>query len=161
VKALSIALLLASSLTAVAGDKPDDFKSIVKQVEQHYGKARMKVPLMGLVSFASHFTRPLGASDFKLAVIEGVDSRSESLPEFNPGREWKPVIRTTSRNGEHVVIFGRDEGRAVRTLVVTVGGDDAVVMQMRLDPGHFAKMLNDRSFIDMSIGDRSRSHFEY
>jgi hypothetical protein len=164
VKPLSIALLLVS-VTATAADKqdrPDDFKTIVKRVEQHYGKAHMKVPMMGLVSFASHFTRPIGASDFKLAIIEGIGVRDEALPEFNPGPEWRAVIRTTSRHGDHMVMFGRDEGgHAIRTLLVTVDNDEAVVMEMRLDPTHFAKMLSDRSQIDKPLGDRGKSHFEY
>ena len=107
VKTLSIALLIVSGMSASAGDKadkPDDFKTIVKRVEQYYGKEHMKVPLMGLVSFASHFTRPVGASDFKLAIIEGVDRPDDQAgPVFNPGAEWSVVIRTMSRRGDQVV----------------------------------------------------------
>jgi hypothetical protein len=156
VKTLTVYLLVLTAAMAPAADKPDDFKSIVKRVEQHYGKAHMKVPLMGLVTFASHFTRPLGASDFKLAVIDDVGPSAESMPDFNPGPEWRAVIRSTSRNGDHTAIYGRDEGHAIRTLIVSLEKDEAVVMQMRLDPGHFAKMLNDKSFNIKSFGDRSR-----
>ena len=153
------ALLLLVSVAAFAGEKRDDFNSIVRKVEEHYGKAHMKVPLIGLVSFASHFTRPAGASDFKLAIIDGLGDRAESFPEFNPGEQWRSVIRTTSRHGQHFVLYGRDEGHAIKTLMVTVDRDQAVVMQMRLDPTHFAKMLNDKSWSDMSIGDRSRVEY--
>jgi hypothetical protein len=151
-KLLPIFLLILVPASRAA-DKPDNFNSIVKRVEEHYGKSHTKVPLMGLVSFASHFTRPVGASDFKLAIIEGVDSRDESLPEFNPGSEWRPVIRTSSRHGGHVVIFGHDDGHAIKTLVVTVSDDSAVVMQMRLDLTHFAKMLSDKSIGMESLTD--------
>jgi hypothetical protein len=154
-KTVPFSLLILTSLASSAADKPDDFKSIVKRVEQHYGKAHMKIPFMGLVSFASHFTRPVGASDFKMAVIEGVSENAESLPDFNPGPEWRAVIRSTSRNGDHLVMYGRDEGHAIRTLLVSLDKDEAVVMQMRLDPTHFAKMLSEKSFDLRSMGDRS------
>ena len=141
----ALILLMPLSPAASAGEKHDDFNSIVKRIEEHYGKTHMKVPLMGLVSLASHFTRPAGASDFKLAIIEGVGARSGELPDFNPGEQWRAVIRTTSRNGEHFVMFGRDEGHAIKTLLLTVNDEEAVVMQMRLDVTHFAKMLADKA----------------
>lgn len=156
-KLLPILLVtLVPAIAVSAGEKADNFNSIVKRVEQHYGKSHSKVPFMGLVSFASHFTRPVGASDFKLAIIEGVDARDQSFPEFNPGPEWRPVIRTASRHGDHVVMYGHDEGNAIKTLIVTVSDDSAVVMQMRLDPTHFSKMLNDKSFGIESMTDHGR-----
>ena len=140
----TIVVALAASALALGGDKPDDFNGILKRVESHYGKRHMRIPFIGLATFASHFTRPLGASDFKIAVIEGVDARS-SVPDFEPGPGWKAFIRTTSRSGEHTVMYARDEGEAVRTFMLVVDRDEAVVMQMRLNPSRFAKLLEDHS----------------
>lgn len=137
----TILLLTLTASMAVAGD---DFHAILKRVESHYGKRHMTIPLLGLVTFASHLTRPLGASDFKLAVIEGVGSR-DAIPDFDPGPEWRAFIRTTSRNGDHTVMYGRDEGHVIRTLMVVIDKDEAVVMQMRLDPSRFAKFVADKS----------------
>lgn len=139
---LPVFLLLSAA--AQASDKPDDFATILKRVESHYGKHHMRIPMMGLVTFASHFTRPLGASDFKLAIIEGVGS-SDSMPDFQPGAEWRPFIRTTSRNGNHTVMYGREEGHAIRALMLVIDKDEAVVMHMRLDPTRFTKLLADKS----------------
>ena len=136
---------LIASATAVAGEKHDDFNSILKQVESHYGKRHMKIPFLGLLSFASHLARPIGVSDLKLAVIEGVGSRADAFPEFHPGPQWQPFIRTTSRNGERMVMYGREDGRAIRTLMVMLDKDEAVVLQMRLDPAHFAKFVSEKA----------------
>ena len=137
-------ILLCAMLppVAVAGD---DFNTILKQVESHYGKRHMKIPFMGMITFASHLARPAGVSDLKLAVIEGVGSRLESIPDFQPGPQWQPFIRTTSRTGERMVMYGRDEGHAIRTLMVVIEKDEAVVMQMRLDPAHLSKFLAEKS----------------
>lgn len=142
-KPLAMLAILAST-ACLASEKHDDFKTILKRVESHYGRQHMKIPLLGLVTFASHFTRPLGASDFKLAVIEGVGYR-DSAPDFEPGPEWRAFIRTTSRTGEHTVMYGRDEGHAIRTLMLVVDKDEAVVMHMRLNPTRFTKVLAEKS----------------
>jgi len=140
-------LLLLSTTAASAGEKHDDFTTILKRVESHYGKRHMRIPMMGLVTFASHFTRPLGASDFKLAIIEGVGYRNDdSTPDFEPGADWRPFIRTTSRTGERTVMYGREEGRAIRTLMLVIDKDEAVVMHMRLDPNRFTKLLAEKSY---------------
>ena len=138
-------LVLLSLMLPGAASAGDDFNAILKRVESHYGKRHMKIPFMGLVTFASHFARPVGVSDLKLAVIEGVGSRLEALPDFQPGPDWQPFIRTSSRTGERMVMYGRDEGRAIRTLMVSIEKDEAVVMQMRLDPAHLSKFLAERS----------------
>ena len=153
-KSLAILLVFASAV-AVAGEKHDDFHSIVKRVEQYYGKKHQFGALMGVVGFASHFTRPLGASDFKIAIIDEVDAGEGPAPEFKPGPEWSPVIRTTTRHGENTVIFSRVDGHAVRTLMVVLDRDSAVVMQMRFDPTHFAKFVTVKSRV--TDGDSERS----
>ena len=43
------------------------------------------------------------------------------------------------------MLYGRDEGHAIRTLMVVVDKDEAVVMQMRLNPTHFAKFVAEKS----------------
>src|SRR5450432_129 len=98
-------ILLLLSMSAGAREKPDDFAALLKRVESHYGKHHMRIPMLGLVTFASHFTRPLGASDFRLAIIEGVGYENDSMPDFEPGADWRPFIRTTSRSGEHTVMY--------------------------------------------------------
>lgn len=137
-------LLLLSLLLPTAALADDDFKEILKRVETHYGKRHMTIPFLGMVTFVSHLTRPLGASDLRIAIIEGVGAR-DAAPDFHPGPEWHAFIRTTSRRGEHTVMYGREEGHAIRTLMVVVDKDEAVVMQMRLDPQRFAKFVAEKS----------------
>ena len=140
-----ILLTVVAASSLLAGEKPDDFNSILKRVESHYGKRHMKIPLMGLVSFASRMARPAGVSDFKFAIIEGAGAELGTLPEFHPGPQWRPFLRTTSRSGEQVVLYGREERHAIRTLMVVLDRNEAVVMQMRLNPEHFAKFVSDKA----------------
>ena len=141
-----VLLTLMISSTVLARER-DDFNSILKRVESHYGKRHMRLPLMGLISFTSLMTRPMGVSGLRLAVIEGVGSRHEGIPDFHPGPEWQPVIRTTSRNGERMVMYGREDGTAIRALMVAIEKNEAVVLQMRLDPARFAKLVAEKSEI--------------
>ena len=142
-KALALLVMLLPA-TTFAGD---DFTRILKQVETHYGKRHMKIPFLGMVTFASHLTRPLGASDFKLAVLNGNDDTGfHGIPDFHPGPEWQAFIRTTSHNGDgHTVMYARDEGKAIRTLMLVVDRNEAVVMQLRMDPARFGKFVSERS----------------
>ena len=139
---IPILFLLAAS--TVAAENPDNFQAIVKRVEAHYGKRHMQIPLFGLVTFASHLTRPAGASGLQMAIIEDIDT-SKNAPTFHPGPNWRPIIRTTSHHREQTVIYARDEGHnAIHVLLVAID-NDAVVMQMRLAPSAFLKFLADKS----------------
>ena len=123
----------------------DDFDGVVNSIESHYQRKRVWIPLMGLVNFVSHAARPLGASDFKLAVINGIGDRRQA-PDLTFGDTWRPVVRVRERNGEAVNIMAREEGRhAVKLLMLVLNNDDAVVMQMRMSPTRFLEFVAERS----------------
>ena len=145
----ALRLALASALVATSAmpvDRGlDDFDGVVKQIESHYRKKRVWIPLMGLVSFVSNAARPLGASDFKLAVIDDVNNRTNP-PDLTFGQSWRPVIRVRERNGESVNIMAREEGqKAVKLLMLVVDNDNAVVMQMRMAPTRFLEFVAEQA----------------
>ncbi len=141
--ALASALIAAPALPVDRG--LDDFDGVVKTIESHYQKRRIWIPLMGLVSFVSYAARPLGASDFKLAVIDGIDDRNNP-PDLTFGDTWRPVIRVRERNGQMVNIMAREDGhRAVKLLMLVVDNSDAVVMQMRMSPTRFLEFVAERA----------------
>ncbi len=141
--ALASALIASSALPVDRG--LDDFDGVVKQIESHYQKKRVWIPLMGLVSFVSSAARPLGASDFKLAVIDDVNNRTNP-PDLTFADSWRPVIRVRDRNGESVNIMAREEGRkAVKLLMLVVDNDNAVVMQMRMAPTRFLEFVAEQA----------------
>ena len=146
---IALRLALASALIATSAmpvDRGlDDFDGVVKQIESHYQKKRVWIPLMGLVSFVSNAARPLGASDFKLAVIDDVNNRINP-PDLTFGQSWRPVIRVRERNGESVNIMAREEGhKAVKLLMLVVDNDNAVVMQMRMAPTRFLEFVAEQA----------------
>ena len=147
-----IALRLALAAAFITGTATpvdrglDDFDGVVKSVETHYHKQRVWIPLMGLIGFVSQAARPLGASDFKLAVIDGLEDRHNPPPDLTFGESWRPVVRVRERNGESVNIMAREEGyRAVKLLMLVVDHDNAVVMQMRMSPTRFLQFVAERA----------------
>ena len=145
------ALRLVLVITLVAGtalpvDRGlDDFDGVVKSIESHYHKKRVWIPLMGVIGFVSNAARPLGASDFRLAVVDGIGDRSNP-PDLTFGENWRPVIRVRERNGESVNIMAREEGRkAVKLLMMVVDNDNAVVMQMRMSPTRFLQFVAEKA----------------
>src|SRR5919202_5288900 len=73
VRFLARALLLLSLLyllPAPARAKGGDFDAVVRNVKVTCGGKRVRIPFLGLASFATKFVRPAGVKSFKLAVFE-------------------------------------------------------------------------------------------
>lgn len=143
-------LLIASALLAATAlpvdEELDDFDGVVRRLESHFRKQRVWIPFMGAVNFVSQAARPLGASDFKLAVIDEVDARGRGPLDVPFRDRWKPVVRVRDRDGESVDIMAREEGhRAVKLLMLVVDDDSAVVMQMRMAPTRFLEFVAEKS----------------
>jgi hypothetical protein len=138
---LALASLLMATDAMPVDRGLDDFDGVVKSVETHYQRKRLRIPFLGVVSFFSQAARPLGASDFKLAVIEDVRDRN-APPDLTFSENWRPVIRVRERNGESVNIMAREDGRhTVKLLMLVVDHSDAVVMQMRMTPTRFLEFV--------------------
>ncbi len=142
---LALASVLIAATAAPVDRGLDDFDGIVRHLESHFHKRRLWIPLMGLVNFVSHAARPLGASDFKLAVIEDVDARANP-PDVTFTEHWRPVLRVQERDGESVSIMSRPDGhKAVKLLMLVADDDDAVVMQMRMSPTRFLEFIAEKA----------------
>lgn len=145
------ALRLALVTTLAAGSATpvdrglDDFDGVVKSIESHYHKKRVWIPFMGVIGFVSNAARPLGASDFRLAVVDGIGDRNNP-PDLTFGEHWRPVIRVRERNGESINIMAREEGtKTVKLLMMVVDNDNAVVMQMRMSPTRFLQFIAEKA----------------
>lgn len=143
---LALATLLTATIALPVDRGLDDFDGVVHSVETHYQRKRLWIPFLGMVNFVSQAARPLGASDFKLAVIEGIGERRGGPPDLTFGENWRPIVRVRERNGESVSIMAREEGRkAVKLLMLVVDDDEAVVMQMRMAPTRFLEFVAEQS----------------
>jgi hypothetical protein len=144
-----VCLALAGAIGGQAADR--EFDAIVHRLEAHYGKKRTHIPLMGVANVFMKVSSPEGVKDLELAVFEdlppdrqpspqALDSMFESLPD----KGWKPFVRVRSnRDGEHVEVYSRSDGKTWQLLVATVEPTEATVVKMRLSPDALAKWIDD------------------
>ncbi|HEX8118412.1 MAG TPA: hypothetical protein VF521_14135, partial [Pyrinomonadaceae bacterium] len=66
------ALLLSILVFAPVQVRADEFDAVVRNVRAACGGKRVRIPFLGLASFATRLVRPAGVKSFKLAVFEEV-----------------------------------------------------------------------------------------
>ena len=142
--ALTVLWLTESALPASAADR--EFGLLVHHIESYY-HARRSHRL--LIAFAGGFAnvviavwRPAGVKNFKLALFEDQDfSASRYDLDFplvvraglNEG--WHPLVQVWSRrDGERTYVFAKDGGRYVKLLVATLEGNEAAVVEVKVNP---------------------------
>jgi hypothetical protein len=162
--ALNIGLALLLPLCLVQA-KGDDFKSVVKMIEQFYGvkhqgipflaKAGMKVATTAAKIKGGTAKRIAEAGSIKLAVFED-QSFDREFTQFRTSlnaalnQTWMPLIQTTSSD-EQVYIFLRDAGEKFHVLVITISRRDATVVQATLSPQNLALLIKDPEGTGKSI----------
>jgi hypothetical protein len=144
-----VCLALTGVVGAQAADR--DFDAIVHRLEAHYGKKRTHIPLLGMANLFVKVSQPEGVKSLELAVFEdlapdlqpspqALDTIFESLPD----KGWKPFVRVRSnRDGEHVQVYSRLDGKTWQLLVATVERTEATVMKLRLSPEALAQWIDD------------------
>jgi hypothetical protein len=162
---IAIILLVFASTTAHAKD--DDFKTVVKMIEQFYrvkhqgipflAKAGMKVATTAARIKGGQAKRIAEAGSIKLAVFENQEFDGDftkfraSLNEAL-NTTWLPLIQTLSAtNEEQVYIFLRDAGQKFHVLVITIAQRDASVVQATLSPKNLALLMKDPEGTGKSI----------
>lgn len=132
-----LALLLAVS--ASGADR--DFDRVVKAIESHYGTSRLHIPLMGVANFVVKVGRPAGASGFKIAVFQDLDSSREygdaaDLTRFMDGLatgRLHSLIRVRSqRSSESTYIFTGEVGKSTKLLIATFQPREATVIEVKV-----------------------------
>ena len=135
--------------SARAGDK--EFGLLVRYVESHYHAHRSHRFLLGFASFAVNVVRPEGVRGIKLALWEnqnltasnGADADFPDVVHAGLDEGWQPMVRVWSRrSGERTVVFAKPEGNDMKLLVATVESDEAVVVQMRINPDRLSKCID-------------------
>jgi hypothetical protein len=152
-----VLILLLSA--AVAHAKNDDFKSVVKMIEQFYGVKHQGIPFlakagMKVVGTAARIKggtarRLAEAGSIKLAVFEDQEFNGE-FTKFRSSlnaaliQTWMPLIQTLSAtNEEQTYIFLRSSGEKYNVLVITIEKRDATVVQVTLSPKNLALLMRD------------------
>lgn len=153
-----IAVTLVMFSTPVQA-KDDDFKSVVKMIEQFYkvkhqgipflAKAGMKVATTAARIKGGQAKRIAEAGSIKLAVFEDQDFDGDFIKfrgSLNGALNltWMPVIQTLSATSqEQTYIFLRNAGEKFNVLVITIEPREATVVQATLSPKNLALLMKD------------------
>jgi len=134
------AVLLLASCSLFGADR--EFDRLVAAVESHYGVKRMHIPLMGVANLFVKVARPAGASSFKLAVFENLNSArgygdmadlEQLFDELSAGG-LRPVVRVHSRSsGESTFICTGEVGKSTRMLIATFERNEATIIECQVN----------------------------
>ncbi len=131
-------LLLATQ----SGFAKDDFGRIVQHIEAQYHVHRQHRFAMGLAGFVFKFYHFAGVKNFKGAIFEnqpflnaGADTRLDEIIRGATDSGWQPMLQSWDRrSGERTYIYVQDLGRDMKLLLVTLESNEAVVLQVKVDP---------------------------
>ena len=149
--------LIAFSTTVQAKD--DDFKSVVKMIEQFYGVKHVGIPFLARAGMKVATTaarikggeakRIAEAGSIKLAVFEDQDFDGDFV-KFRASLNgalsltWSPLVQTLSaKDAEQTYVFMRSAGEKFNVLVITIESREATVVQVTLSPKNLALLLKD------------------
>ncbi len=147
-------VFLASALSLVATPRAsadDDFGSIVHHIEAQYHVHRQHRWAMGLAGFAVKFYHFAGVKSLKGAIFEnqpflnaGVDTKFDEVVRAALDSGWQPMVQSWDRySGERTYIYAQDLGKDMKLLVVSLEQNEAVVLQVKMDPGKFTDFVQE------------------
>lgn len=162
--AFSVALVFSVSVVQANGD---DFKSVVKLIEQFYGVKHQGIPFLAKAGMKAATTaarikggtakRIAEAGSVKLAVFED-QAFDREFTQFRTSlngalnQTWTPLIQTLSATSEEqTYIFLREAGEKYNVLVITIERRDATVVQVTLSPKNLALLMKDPEGTGKSI----------
>jgi hypothetical protein len=172
---IAAALFVIASVDNTARAKGDDFKSVVKFVEQFYSVKHQSLPFLARAGIKTATTaariaggtkkRIAEAGSVKVAFFEdegfGDEPRRDRSPHhFKTGLNavllttWTPLVQTLSaKENEQSYIFIRNAADKFDVLVVTVDQQDAIVVQVTISPKTLAELMRDPAEMGKVIAD--------
>ena len=151
-------LSVAVTFMAPVAARADDFDSVVKNVRAACGGKRVRIPFLGLASFATKLVRPAGVKSFKLAVFEDLTRAGDvsGLGEAvgrSLGPEWRPLVRVRAgRGAEQTHVYIREAGENLKLMIVTLDGQQATVIRAKVNPEALARFARDPKLLGVSLG---------
>lgn len=168
---ISVAVLVFLISPSVVHANGDDFKSVVKMIEQYYGvkhegipflaKAGMKVARTAARIKGGQAKRIAEAGSIKLAIFEDQEFGGEFAKfrsSLNAAMQatWSPLVQTVSAtDGEQVYIFIQEAEKKFHVLVITIEARNATVVQATLSPRNLALLLKDPENTGKAITDEA------
>ncbi|MGC2743374.1 MAG: hypothetical protein WA672_09310 [Candidatus Angelobacter sp.] len=141
---LMLAGIFATTPNAFARD---DFGKIVHHIEVNYHVHRQHRWVMGLAGFTVKVWHIAGVKSLKGAIFENQpfvnaasDTRFDQVVRAAMDSGWQPLVQSWDRHtGERTYIYAQDLGKDMKVLVVNLESNEAVVLQVKVEP----KKLND------------------
>lgn len=148
--ALAAATLFTSSPQAQAND---DFGKIVKHIEVTYHVHRQHRWVMGIAGFVVKVSHIGGVKSFKGAIFENQpfvhaasDTRFNEVMREAMNSGWQPMVQEWDRrSGERTYVYAQDLGKDLKVLVVSVESNDAVVIQVKVNPDKLQDFIREAS----------------
>jgi hypothetical protein len=152
-RSVSFAFVIIATLVAPAQKVfgKDDFGRIVHHIEVNYHVHRQHRWAMGLAGFTVKFWHFAGVKSLKGAIFENQpfanpasDTRFDEIVRAAMDSGWQPLVQNWDRHtGERTYVYAQDvsskNGKDLKLLVVNLESNEAVVVQVKVDP----KRLND------------------
>ena len=129
----------------------DDFGRIVHHIEAQYHVHRQHRLAMGFAGFVVKFWHFAGVKSLKGAIFEdqqflnaGADRKFDEIVRAAMDSGWQPMVQSWDRHsGERTYIYAQEvlskKGRDMKVLIVNLEPDEAVVLQVKVNP----EKLND------------------
>lgn len=145
-------LLIIFGFFAIAENlKADDFGRIVGHIEADYHVHRNYRFLISFAGVMVKCTHVGGVKALKMAIFEDqhlpgteLDDRLDELVQFAGSSGWQPLVRSFSRrSGEHTYIYAKADRNNMKLLLVSVEPDEAVVIQVKIDPKKLSDFINE------------------
>lgn len=150
-RCLAVCGCLAIGLLAIAPSaKGDDFGKIVHHIEAQYHVHRNYRFLMSFTGVVVKCSHMAGVKGFKAAIFENqqlpgaeLDHRLDELVERASASGWQPLVKSLSRrSGERSYIYAQASGNDMKLLLVNVESNEAVVMQLKINPANLSKFID-------------------
>ena len=155
-KTLSFAcslIIVALAAPAQNAFAKDDFGKIVHHIETQYHVHRQHRWVMGLAGFTVKFWHFAGVKSFKGAIFENQpfvnaasDARFDEVVRAAMDSGWQPLVQSWDRHkGERTYIYAQDLGKDMKVLVVNLESNEAVVLQVKVDPKKLSDFVEETS----------------
>ena len=153
------AVLLLASWAGFGADR--EFDRIVTAVESRYGVKRTHIPLMGVANLFVKVARPAGASGFKLAIFENLNSArgygdtadfDQLFDELSVGG-LRPLVRVHSgRTGESTYICTGEIGKSTKMTIATFERNEATVIEVQVNIDLLMKTIAAPELVGKTFG---------
>lgn len=154
-------LAFAFAATPVEAKKPSEYEAIVSHLKTRYGAKKIKIPFLWVARFAVSVVRPAGVKSFSVTLFEDLKFSRDSLDremqdalDRSFDKEWEPVFRVRSREGQQAYMYMREAGKNVRLTLVTIDKNQAAIVRATFSPEKLVEFTNDPKIFGISLTEK-------